>query len=107
MEQKKNNMATASLVVGILSIVTSCCCCVGVVIGALAVALACLSKVDEHMEGKARAGLITGIAGMILGVVFLFIWMMAAESNVATGEGYSMNYHSVVIVQALLRGGIL
>lgn len=71
-----NNMATASMVLGIISIVCCCCCCAGVILGGLAVMFACLSKVGPTFESKAKTGLITGIIGMVLGVVSLLVWFM-------------------------------
>lgn len=78
--EQKNNMALASMVTGIISIVTSCCCCGGFIMGSLAVILACLSRVDEGFTGQAKAGLATGIAGIVLGVLFSLIWFMMLGS---------------------------
>ena len=45
--EQKNDMAAASMVLGIVSIVLSCCCFLGMMLGSLAVILAALSRVDE------------------------------------------------------------
>lgn len=49
MDQTKNNMATASMVLGIISIVTICCC-LGFVLGGLAVLFAGLSMVNSQIS---------------------------------------------------------
>lgn len=105
MEQKKNNMATASMVVGILSIVLSCCCFMGFGLGALAVIFARLSKVEERMEGKATTGMITGIIGIVLGVVSIFVWI-ALFANDMGGSGMEP-YGFLPDIQAMVRGGLL
>lgn len=75
MNQQKNNMALASMVIGIISLVASCCSCGGVIFGSLAVILACLSRVEPHFAGRAKVGLATGIIGMILGVIMGIVWI--------------------------------
>lgn len=72
---QKNNMALASMIIGILSIVLSCCCYLGVILGSLAVILAGLSRVDEKMTGQAMAGLATGIIGILFGTGSIFVWI--------------------------------
>lgn len=61
-------MALGSMVVGIISIVASCCCCGGIILGSLAVVLACLSRVETYFDRRAKIGLICGVIGMILSV---------------------------------------
>ncbi len=74
--EKKNNMALASMIVGIISIVTACCCCGGMIFGGLAVILALLSRVDPYFTGQAKAGLTTGIIGIVLGVLAGILWIV-------------------------------
>ena len=69
----KNNMALASLVMGIMGIVSACCFVPGLVFGGMAVLFACLYRVEEKMSGQALAGLITGIIGIIAVFVFIVI----------------------------------
>lgn len=102
MEQKKNNMATASMVVGILSIVLACCCFLGFGLGALAIILARLSKVDYQMEGRATAGMITGIIGIVLGVLSMVLWVSLLNNDVSMGP-----FSYLPDMQALMRGGLL
>ena len=80
--QKKpqNGYAIASLVLGILSVVTCCCCCVetlGLILtgvsAVLAIVFAFLSKknTDGKMDAKAIAGLILGIVGIVMLLILL------------------------------------
>lgn len=71
--ETRNHMALASVAMGCFGLVTSWCFLPGLVFGGLAIIFARLSKVEERMSGLALAGLITGLIGMIAGVVFLMI----------------------------------
>lgn len=71
-DKNSNSLAIASLVLGIIAIVTSCCCFSGILFGAIAVVLALLSRGSVNkFDNKALWGLITGIAGILLGILFL------------------------------------
>jgi glucan phosphoethanolaminetransferase (alkaline phosphatase superfamily) len=70
---KQSNMALASLIMGILSIVTACCCYGGFIFGGLGILFALLSNTGDRMENYAKTGLITSIIGMVLGIVFLIL----------------------------------
>ncbi len=74
--EKKNNMALASMIVGIVSIVMCCCCFLGAGLGSLAVILAMLSKTSDTFENNAKIGLITGIIGLVLGMISVVVWIM-------------------------------
>lgn len=81
MEKKKNNMALASMILGIISIVTVCCCYGGIIFGSLAILLALLSKTEDEMESNAKTGLITGCIGLGLSVFAfggLIMWNLAS-----------------------------
>lgn len=71
--EETNKMALASMIAGILSIVLSCCCGLGIVAGSLAVISAGLSRVEEPLSTNAKAGLITGIIGIILSMIAVVI----------------------------------
>lgn len=64
--QRQSNMALASLVMGILGIVTSCCCFGGMIFGGLGILFALLSRLSDRYEGYAKAGLITSIVAVVL-----------------------------------------
>lgn len=66
---RRNPMAAAALILGILSLATSLILSISVPCGALSVILALLSRTDQPMRKKARAGLICGICGMTASVI--------------------------------------
>ena len=69
---KSNNFATASLVMGIISIVCSCCC-IGIPFSALGIIFAYISKTNETMEKSAKTGLITSVIGIVLSIAMLLV----------------------------------
>ncbi|MGC6176052.1 hypothetical protein [Lacrimispora sp. 38-1] len=72
-QKKQNNMALASLIMGIIGIVTSCCCYGGLIFGSLGIVFALLSRTEDHFEGNAVAGLITSIIALVLTVIVLIL----------------------------------
>lgn len=90
-------MATASLVLGILSIVFTCCCCGGFIFGSLGIIFALLSRVDHTMEGRAKAGLITGIIGMVLTVILFFVLIVAGVLSETPAAPYIPNMDTLFI----------
>lgn len=64
--KKQNNMETASLVMGILGLVTTCCCYGGLIFGSLGLLFALLSKTEDHFNGFAKAGFITSIIALVI-----------------------------------------
>lgn len=75
--KRQSNMALASLVMGILGIVTACCCYGGLIFGCLGILFSLLSKMGDTMEGYAKAGLITSIVALVLAPLSLiFLWGM-------------------------------
>lgn len=71
----ENHMALASMIMGILSIVTACCFFAAIALGGMAVIFAALSRVDEKLCGQAAAGLITGVIGIAAGIVSAILWV--------------------------------
>ena len=78
-----NTVATASLVLGILSLVLCCCCYVSIPLGGLGILFAILSKTGKAMQGRAKTGLSLSIVGLCL-TLFLTIAMIA--STISNGE---------------------
>ncbi len=74
--EQENHMALASMIMGILSIITACCFSASFVLGGLAVMFAALSRVEERISGKGKTGLITGIIGIAAGLVSVCIWSL-------------------------------
>lgn len=72
---RSEGLATASLVMGILSLTTTCCLYAALPFGALAIIFALLSRGGEmRLDGKGTAGLALGIIGLVITVV-IFILM--------------------------------
>ena len=75
--QEKNNMATASLVMGILSLCSICCCMLfGVVFGVLGIIFAIMSKKGDRMDSQAKAGLILSIIGVAVTVLIIIFFVV-------------------------------
>lgn len=71
--QEKNTMSTASLVMGILSLVSCCCTWIGIVFGVLGIVFALMSRTDGQMDGQAKAGLILSIIGIVLDILIIIL----------------------------------
>lgn len=90
---RANGYAIASLVLGIIAMVTGCCCCccvfvIGGICGVAAVVLAILARHSNNgkMPGKAVAGLILGIIAIILCMIFFVLFAMDITSLPTTPE---------------------
>lgn len=87
MNQQKLPNATASLILGILAIVTSCCYgFLGIILGAIGLVLANKdSKLYQQNPslydnfGNVKAGKILSIIGIVLGLLFLmyYVWIFS------------------------------
>lgn len=71
-ESFSTGFAIASLVLGILSILSSCCC-IGGLLGIPGIIFGCLQQKDEYDKkpGMAVAGIITSIVGIIFSLIAL------------------------------------
>lgn len=86
--KRNNGMALASLILGILSVVMCCCGGFGVILGAVGIVLAILSRGREPMETNAKAGLFLSIGGIVLGIVVLILAFAMVGSNELQSELY-------------------
>ncbi|MGM0477874.1 MAG: DUF4190 domain-containing protein [Bacteroidota bacterium] len=93
---QSNGLATASLVLGIISIVLCWIWVVGVIAGILAIILAIVAKnkikSTPNMGGKgaANGGLITGIIGTIIALVIVIAALMFVDAAAgALEEGFN------------------
>lgn len=80
-----NGMASASLVLGILSLVMCFTCFPGAAIGVLAIIFAVLSRKGEQMNGQAKAGLTLGIISMVLVLVAVILMVVLLIINYGRG----------------------
>lgn len=61
-----DGFSIASLVLGIISILTCCCCLLGLIFGVLGLVFALIAKKGRAWDGMKIAGLICSIIGLIL-----------------------------------------
>lgn len=82
-QRKRNNntMAMASLVLGILSVLLCCCGGFGIILGAIGIVLAILSRGREPMETSAKAGMGLSIGGIVLGIIVLVMAFAVIGNN--------------------------
>ena len=79
--KRSAGFATASLVLGILSLVTCCCIYSALPFGALAIIFALLSRGGEMtMDSRGMTGLGLGIAGLVLTIVIFIIMFIYTVS---------------------------
>jgi len=70
-ERAADRLATASMVLGIISLVSILCCC-PFVFSAIGIVLALLSKgAEEKLRPRAKTGLILSITGMVVSLVLV------------------------------------
>jgi hypothetical protein len=86
----QSGMALASLVMGILGMVTACCCYGGLMFGSLGILFALLSKTEDRFEGYAKAGLITSSIAFLLVLLVVIIFIgTSAMSGLGLGGVFS------------------
>jgi hypothetical protein len=71
----QSSLSLASLVMGILGIITSCCCYGGLLFGSLGILFALLSKTEDKLESYAKTGLITSSIALVLVVLVIIIYV--------------------------------
>ena len=77
-------MATASLVLGIIGVITSVSC-VGSIFDILAIVFGVIAlKKDDGSEGRAKAGKILGIIGLVICFLSIFVGIFAPQFIQAT-----------------------
>lgn len=80
-----HGLAVASLVVGIVSLLTCCCCgALGIPVSIAGIVLALVSKSKSNtgtMETMAKAGFILSIVGLVLTIGYLIIYAVMGLSE--------------------------
>lgn len=81
-EEIPKGFAIASLVMGILSILT-CCCCIGILFGILGIIFYCVQEKDSvgKRPTQATVGLILSIVGLVIGVVGIILGVVMSGSS--------------------------
>ena len=87
-KKSKNGFAVASLVLGILSLVTCCCCC-GEALGMILMGVTAILAIVFAFLSKKENGKLSGmaIAGMVLGILAIVILICLLVTIIGT---YSM-----------------
>jgi Domain of unknown function (DUF4190) len=83
--RRKTGRATAALVLGIISIPTFFIWPISVVLGILAIVIGTMARTDIRRHGytnggQAKAGIILGIAGIVLAIGFIVVVAIAASN---------------------------
>ncbi len=91
-KKNNNNMALASLIVGVLSILLCCCGGFGIILGAVGIVLAILSRGREPMETSAKVGCGLSIGGIILGIAVLILAFAVLGSDELRSDLYQRSY---------------
>lgn len=85
-DKQADGLAIASLICGILSIVSCCCCMLGLMLGIAAILCAVLSQ-RRRSTGMAIAGLVCGIIGCVLSaVVMIFMLVFCLDGGMSGYE---------------------
>jgi len=94
-ETSSDSLATASLVFGILAVCTCFTVILPCINGALAIILGLLSRRDR-IRGKALAGVISGIAGLLLmvGIIAASFYVIATEPELS--EEFWSTYEEIL-----------
>ncbi len=88
----RGTVRKAPVIVGILSLLLCCCGGFGVILGAVGVVLAILSRGREPMENTAKIGLGLSIGGIVLGIVVLIMAFAMVGSDEFRSEMYRNGY---------------
>lgn len=87
-EQAAQGFATASLVLGIISLFSAFCCC-PFIFSALGILFALLSKgAEKVLRDKARTGLLLSIIGMVVSVVLTIFTLVMPFVLIKTNPEY-------------------
>ena len=73
---ERNNMAIASMIVGIFALLTSCCSFVGFILSVTGIVLVILSKKGKPLSGFAVAGLVLSILGLVFTLLMFAYWLL-------------------------------
>ena len=81
-EPPAKGLATASLVLGIISLLGLSCCGGGTLFGIVGFILGLVSKGQGNKTGTSTAGIVTSILGVVLGIVLCFVLFILASVGV-------------------------
>ena len=91
-ERAADSLATASLVLGIISIVSILCCC-PFIFSAIGIVLALLSKGGEQVfRPRAKTGLILSIVGLVVSFVLVIVSIVFPVVMYKTNPEFRKNF---------------
>lgn len=93
--RSRNPMATAAIVLGIISLMSFLFFYSSVPCGALAVLCALLSRGQSPMPGRSKAGLACGICGLSMSLILTVfsVWTMLTNTQMRSYLEYYMQYY--------------
>lgn len=92
----KNSMATASLVFGILAVLSGSVFLIAVGFGALSVLCALLSRTDRHLSGKSIIGMLAGIFAAVSSCTMTAYSFSSIMGNPQTRAYYSRIFSTLL-----------
>ncbi len=96
-ELSADRLATASFVLGIISLVSVLCCC-PFVFSAIGIILALLSKgAERELRPRAKTGLILSIAGMVVSVVITAFTIVFPVVMYKTNPEFKKNFDEQLV----------
>ena len=98
----KNSMATASLIFGILAILSGSIFIIAIGLGALSVLCALLSKTDRHLSAKSLAGMLAGIIAAVSSCVMTAYSFYSIMNNPQARAYYSQVFSTLLEAYGLL-----
>lgn len=89
MRPRSNSLAVASLVLGIISLVTLCCKGFGGIPGILAIVFGCISRPAIRRSSGRETGMGFSTAGIVMGIISLAIVTLVIIIIVVFGVSYA------------------
>lgn len=89
-----NGMATAALVLGILSIISICCIYGSYIFAGIAITLGLLSRGKNKLNTNALIGIILSIIGMVISTVVIVISTVVLLSSYDSMDDFMNDYES-------------
>lgn len=90
---KQNTMVTASLVLGILAVISICCVYGSYIFGGIAITLALLSRgKNTKLSTNAFISIILSVIGMIISTIIIVVIMYTAISSYGSFDNFIDNF---------------
>lgn len=101
-DKRSKGMALASMILGIIALVTCSCIYTAAACGSLSIVLALLSRGGEMtMDSRAKAGLITGSAGLVMTLIIYIGALLIMLYQYGGIDGIMQEYMNLYNVDTL------